>query len=42
MGVSIEDLTKAMRHEYDTGAHESAYEVIAAVLSVFLQMDAIV
>ncbi|AYO44638.1 Vacuolar protein sorting-associated protein 74 [Malassezia restricta CBS 7877] len=41
VGVSINDLVRIMCQEYEAGGTPSAYEVIAAVLSVFVQMDAI-
>ena len=41
VGVSINDLVRVMRQEYEAGGTPSAYEVIAAVLAVFVQMDAI-
>ena len=41
-GVQVDDLARIMRQEYEAGGHPAAYEVIAAVLSVFVQMDALV
>jgi len=41
VGVSTNDLVRVMRQEYEAGGTPSAYEVIAAVLAVFVQMDAI-
>ncbi|KAL4403098.1 retrograde vesicle-mediated transporter [Malassezia pachydermatis] len=42
LGVSVDELARHMLKEYDTAGRASAYEVIAAVLHVFIRMDSLI